>query len=146
MTTRACAQGLLLFWSGVIFPLLGGCADGELEDGQADATADTGSGEGSGGEADNDAEGDVDASFRLREDVRDDRAEAVVTIDVYDADVDEVLTSWDIGRRGFASGDDWYDVTLRAGLAGRDGHRIETRAFWHDRANVRIDVVLIRFD
>ncbi len=83
------------------------------------------------------------AAFRLLVDVADARDERVVTLDVYDADTDEILATRDIPRSAFGAAYEWRDFTLDFDLAGRDGHAMETRVYWHDISYVRLDRIVV---
>ena len=70
------------------------------------------------------------AVFSLMIDVADSRAEEVATIDVYDADLDQVLVSKSIKRSDFKANFTYQDFELKFDMNGHFGNAMETRLFW----------------
>ncbi len=89
------------------------------------------------------AAGELSASFRLMIDVVNDRPEIVATVDVYDADTGEILVIQNVLRSDFRQRFAYQDFTVNFSTAGREGHRMETRVFWHDISFMRVDRVLV---
>ena len=87
--------------------------------------------------------GEVNVEFRLAVDVNVGDDLPVVAIEVYDADTDELLARDEINRRRFAAPNRSQPIPLHVDLAGRAGHRIETRVFWNDIAQVRVEPVVV---
>ncbi len=85
----------------------------------------------------------VDVQFRLAIDVIDGDDLTVVTLDVYDADTDDILAGTEVRRSRFETPARSQPFSLAVDLAGRAGHRIETRVFWHDIAEVRVGPVVV---
>ncbi|MFN3201613.1 MAG: hypothetical protein ACE366_24635 [Bradymonadia bacterium] len=83
------------------------------------------------------------ARFELMVDVANARDEVVVTLDVYDADTGEVLAQRDVPRSAFPGDFEYVGFELDFDMAGRDGHRMETRVYWHDISYVRVDRVVV---
>jgi hypothetical protein len=83
------------------------------------------------------------AQFRLLIDVVDARDDTVVTLDIHDADAQEILVSRPIPRSAFSADFRYQDFTLDFNLAGRLGHAIETRVRWHDVSYVRVDKITV---
>jgi hypothetical protein len=83
------------------------------------------------------------ATFRLMVDVADAREETVVTLDVYDADADQILAALDVPRSAFGAAFAYRDFALDFDLAGRAHHAIETRVYWRDISYVRLDRVVV---
>ncbi len=77
--------------------------------------------------------------FDLVEDVVDAADDLVATIDVNDATTDEILVSRELRRGDFRADMTAQSFTMATTLAGRGGHRIETRVYWHARAYIRVE-------
>ena len=88
-------------------------------------------------------EGGRRAIFRMMIDVADERDEEVVTLDIYDADSDEVIARREISRSVFNAPFIYQDVPLMFSTEGRAGHELEARVYWHDRAYVKLDSIII---
>jgi hypothetical protein len=67
----------------------------------------------------------------------------VVTLDIYDADADRILVIREVRRRELAAPFAYQGFALDADLAGRAGHRMEARVYWHDISYVRVDKVTV---
>jgi len=87
--------------------------------------------------------GTATATFRLMVDDASADDAVVATIDVHDATTDETLAARDLRRRSFGGPMAYTDFTLAASLAGRAGHRMETRVWFHDRSYLRLDRVVV---
>ena len=85
----------------------------------------------------------LNITYRLMVDVADNRPEIVATIDIFDATSSEIVASRPLGRNEFSASFQYTDFTITADLAGRGGHRMETRVYWHDISYVRLDKVTI---
>jgi hypothetical protein len=69
--------------------------------------------------------------------------QTMATIDVLDAQSNQVLVSRDIPASAFAVGNDWTRVTLNFTLTHSD-NRMEFRTYWHGTANLDIAVIRVR--
>ncbi len=83
------------------------------------------------------------AYFRMLIDVSDESDEALITIDINDATLDEIMASRVITRADFDHALTYQDFDLAFNTEGRAGHLMETRVTWHDRSYVRLDRVLV---
>jgi hypothetical protein len=85
----------------------------------------------------------VQAVFELQVDnnTADDRV--VVTVDVNDAAADQVVASREVRRREFRAPSRYQAFAVDASLAGRAGHRMEARVYWHDVSYVKLDRVVV---
>jgi len=66
----------------------------------------------------------------------------ILTIDVFDAATNRVLTSKDITRRQFGRAFTYQDFSLD--FSAVPGQRLEFRTFWHNYSYVRQDKVTVR--
>ena len=71
------------------------------------------------------------------------RAERLMTLDVYDAQTDEVLARRALERGDFNAPFAYQDFSLDFELSGREGHRMEARVHWHDRSYGRLGALTI---
>ena len=81
--------------------------------------------------------GTLRAGVELAIDIVDARTEAVVRLDLYDADTGDVLVARDVPRAEFHAGLVPQWVSIDADLAGHDGHRMEFRVWFSRNAAVR---------
>jgi hypothetical protein len=88
-------------------------------------------------------EGPLVAEFRMMLDVVNLREEIVVTVDIFDADTNEVVAAMPIPRAIFRAPFTYQDIRLPFDTRGRAGHAMETRMFWHDISYVRVDHVAV---
>jgi hypothetical protein len=88
-------------------------------------------------------EGDLSATFRLMVDVTNNLNEIVASLDVFDAETGEILVGHAIPRSAFEAPFTYQDFTINFSTAGRMGHPMETRVFWHDISYVRADRVVV---
>jgi hypothetical protein len=86
------------------------------------------------------------AVFRLMIDNRSADNVRVLTVDVYDADMNEILATRDIRRQEFDAALTYQDFELWFELRARVGHRMETRVYWHDTAYIKLDKVTVHVD
>jgi hypothetical protein len=68
----------------------------------------------------------------------------VATLDAYDSTSKEVLASRPLRRREFRGAGAYQGFSLTFSLAGRSGHAIETRVYWHDVSYMKLDKVVVR--
>jgi hypothetical protein len=69
--------------------------------------------------------------------------EPVVTLEAYDATADQILTSRPVRRKEFRARSTYQRFAINFDLEGREGHRMETRVWWHDISYVRVDKVIV---
>jgi hypothetical protein len=69
--------------------------------------------------------------------------EPVVTLEAYDATADQILTSRPVRRKEFRARSTYQRFAINFDLEGREGHRMETRVWWHDISYVRVDKVVV---
>jgi len=86
----------------------------------------------------------MQADFRMLIDFVDSREEVVATIEVYDADADEILASRDVRRVDFNAAFAYQDFSVDFDMSGRQGHRMETRVFWARTSYMRVDRIVVR--
>lgn len=67
----------------------------------------------------------------------------VATIDLYDSTAGEILAIQDIHRKSFTGTMTYQDFSVSASIAGRTGHALETRVYWHDVSYVRVSGVTV---
>jgi hypothetical protein len=87
--------------------------------------------------------GSAQAAFWLMVDNNNADNGKVVTLDVYDADADQVLATREITRKEWRAPGVYQRFGLDFGLDGRAGHRIETRVYWHDISYVKLDKIVV---
>ena len=83
------------------------------------------------------------ASYRVMIDVVNERPEIVATMDIFD-DTGEIIAIQDILRSQF--GGAFFSTktsNINFNNINREGHRLETRLYWHDIAYMRVDRVLV---
>ena len=76
-------------------------------------------------------------------DVVNDRPEIVATMDIFDADTGEIFAIENIRRSDFNAPYSYQDFNINFNNRGREGHRLETRLYWHDISYMRVDRVLV---
>jgi hypothetical protein len=86
------------------------------------------------------------AVFRMMIDNRSADNGRVLTVDVFDADTNEILATRDIRRQEFDQTFTYQDFELWFELRSRIGHRMETRVYWHDTAYINLDKVTVYLD
>ena len=82
------------------------------------------------------------ATFRLLIDNNSANNDRVVTLDIYDATAKHVLAQRDINRRDFLNANQYQDFAVV--FDSPSANRLEFRTYWHDRAYIRQDSVVIR--
>ncbi len=87
--------------------------------------------------------GELSASYRIMIDVVNDRPEIVATMDLFDADTGEIFAIENIRRSDFNAPFTYQDFNINFNNQGREGHRLETRLYWHDISYMRVDRVLV---
>jgi hypothetical protein len=87
--------------------------------------------------------GSAQAAFWLMVDNNNADNGKVVTLDVYDADTDQVLATRELYRKEWRAPGVYQRFGLDFGLDGRAGHRIETRVYWHDISYVKLDKIIV---
>ena len=87
--------------------------------------------------------GELSASYRVMIDVVNERPEIVATMDIFDADTGEIIAIQDILRSQFEAPFQYQDFNINFNNIDREGHRLETRLYWHDIAYMRVDRVLV---
>jgi len=87
--------------------------------------------------------GTVQAAFSMMVDDNDYDNDVVVTLDIRDQTTDTVIASRDIRRREFRRPQALQRFVVNADLAGRSGHEMETRVFWHDISYVKVSQVSV---
>lgn len=85
--------------------------------------------------------GDKSATFRARADTT--SQVGVLYLDVWDATTSETLASRGVDTTDFAGHLVDTDFTLSFDLDGREGHQIETRAWWYGQTYAKVDFVRI---
>ena len=83
------------------------------------------------------------AVFRMLLDVVTDQPEIVATIDIFDATANEIVASREVLRSDFIAPFTYRNIHLDFDMVGRDGHRMETRLYWHDISYLRLDRVTV---
>lgn len=86
----------------------------------------------------------VTATFRMMVDNNSADDLTVATIDIYDSTAGKILAIQDLHRKSFANTMTYQDFNLSAPIAGRTGHAIETRVYWHDVSYVRVGQVSVQ--
>ncbi len=82
------------------------------------------------------------ARFRMKIDNNSADNLVVCTIDVYDADTGQILAQKNVRRSHFPKANRWRRFKLP--FQAPTGHRLETRAYWHDRAYINVDRIVVR--
>ena len=67
----------------------------------------------------------------------------IVTLDLFDSTAGEIVAIRRLTRRDFARPWAYQPFALEANLAGRGGHVMESRVYWHDLSYVRVDKVTV---
>jgi hypothetical protein len=83
------------------------------------------------------------ATFRMMVDNNSADDLPVATIDIYDSTAGEIIAIKDITRKTFIGTFQYQDFPISASIAGRAGHAMEVRVYWHDVSYVRVAQVSI---
>ena len=86
----------------------------------------------------------MQATFRLLVDNNTANDDPVVLLDVYDATTGSVLARREVRRREFQGAFRYQDLDLPFDLAGRAGHLVEARVYWHGTSYVRFDRLVVQ--
>ena len=89
-------------------------------------------------------EGQVSVDYRLLIDSNREHNDDVLHLEVYDADEEEVLVQHTLKPEDFESAWIYQSFVVNVDLAGRLGHRLESRVYWKGRSFIRIDSVQVR--
>lgn len=87
--------------------------------------------------------GSAQAAFHLMVDNNTAANDIVVTLEINDATADRIIASRPVRRHELRAAHTYQRFTLDIDLAGRAGHRMETRVFWHDVSFVKLDKVVL---
>jgi hypothetical protein len=87
--------------------------------------------------------GSAQAVFVLMVDDNSGDDTVVVTLDVHDADTQQVLGTRAVRRRELWQPYRYQRFGLNVDLAGHAGHHMEVRVWWHDISYVRLDKVVV---
>ena len=89
------------------------------------------------------SDGPKQAVFRMLIDVVSGAPEIVATADIFDATTQEIVASRQILRSNFDLPFTYRNIAFDFDMTGREGHRMETRLYWHDISYLRLDRVTI---
>ena len=87
--------------------------------------------------------GSKQAVFRMLIDVVNGAPEIVATADIFDATTQEIVASRQVLRSDFDLPFTYRNIAFDFDMAGREGHLMETRLYWHDISYLRLDRVSI---
>ena len=89
------------------------------------------------------SEGPKQAVFRMLIDVVNGTPEIVATADIFDATTQEIVASRQVLRSDFDLPFTYRNIVFDFDMTNREGHRMETRLYWHDISYLRLDRVTI---
>ncbi len=88
---------------------------------------------------------EVSVDFQMMSDNVNGNNDIVATLDIHDYTEFDIVATKNIYRYDFNNPNIFQSFNLKASLAGREGHLMESRIYWYDQAYIKVRNVIVNY-